>query len=79
VREKILEELRKAPGGLTYQDLAVRLNANEASIRRTVKQELVPQSLVRFDRFADYRGTDMVWVAVWKTAEVATQKSGQEF
>jgi len=61
IRERINEALRQEPNGLTYAQLAARLDANEPSVRRAVKQSMVPAGEVYFDRYADSTGTDMVW------------------
>ena len=57
---RILDALQAEQDGLTYNQLAYRLEANEPSVRRTTKG-LQNAGLVRFVRYADASGTDMVW------------------
>lgn len=61
IRQRISEALQQSPEGLTYGQLATRLGVNEPSVRRTVKQTMVPAGEVYFAHYADSTATDMVW------------------
>lgn len=47
IADKILKELQKDQVALSYGDLAWRLELNEPSVRRTIRQDLIPRGLVR--------------------------------
>lgn len=61
LKQRILDEITtEYPANITNQQLATRLDANEPSVRRAVR-ELTRAGFVHYDRLVDYNTGTIGW------------------